>query len=291
MSEMNRATFESTLLEQFPEFSKHPDALQALYLLVNEKPTAQHTQQLLDQLQSDGPWHLVLSLIKRAHSTPTAALSDISRHYGFGTSPNVHSWEEAVGSLATLMDRRLESQIEKGPISPADLTQLLSNHYYPVSPNLNESMSILAKDGKVSVPVALAIHSLFKHSESLLLAANTQSQGLTRSNYSKLIREKCGLSLTPLELDTLFTLVAPNGTLTSNDLQKILIFKEREKPKAIKEYSSSVVSIYNFVLGSIGGAVGATVVYPIGIISYCSSNRFGKNSNAKPTQNGWRIAL
>ncbi|XP_043276553.1 calcium-binding mitochondrial carrier protein Aralar1 isoform X2 [Venturia canescens] len=161
-----------------------------------------------------------------------------------------------------------------------------------VKDNLIGVYSTAQSSRKVSFPYFMAFNSLLNNMELIkriyLNATNGHRfQEVTKEEF--LHSAQMMSQITPLEVDILFhlcDLVHQNGKIIYNDLVAITpeqYFKHITRRLAeIKAVSSPedrgvVVQIlesgYRFVLGSIGGAVGATAVYPIDLVKTRMQNQ------------------
>ncbi|KAK2583012.1 hypothetical protein KPH14_009057 [Odynerus spinipes] len=161
-----------------------------------------------------------------------------------------------------------------------------------VKDNLIAAVSTGQGGRKVSFPYFMAFNSLLNNMELIkriyLNATNGHRyQEVTKEEF--LHSAQMMSQITPLEVDILFhlcDLLHQTGKIVYNDLVAITpeqYFKQITKRLAeIKAVSSPdergvIVQIlesgYRFVLGSIGGAVGATVVYPIDLVKTRMQNQ------------------
>lgn len=145
---------------------------------------------------------------------------------------------------------------------------------------------------RVSFPYFMAFNSLLNNMELIkriyLNATNgNRNQEVTKEEF--LQSAQMMSQITPLEVDILFLLcdlLHQTGRIVYNDLQAIApeqYFKQINKRLAkIKAVSSPeersifiqiLESAYRFTLGSIGGAVGATAVYPIDLVKTRMQNQ------------------
>ncbi|GFG37016.1 hypothetical protein Cfor_05724 [Coptotermes formosanus] len=145
---------------------------------------------------------------------------------------------------------------------------------------------------RVSFPYFMAFNSLLNNMELIkriyLNATNgNRNQEVTKEEF--LHSAQMMSQITPLEVDILFLLcdlLHQTGRIVYNDLQAIApeqYFKQITKRLAeIKAVSSPeersifiqvLESAYRFTLGSIGGAVGATAVYPIDLVKTRMQNQ------------------
>ncbi|XP_076300525.1 calcium-binding mitochondrial carrier protein Aralar1 isoform X4 [Lasioglossum baleicum] len=166
---------------------------------------------------------------------------------------------------------------------------MLSIKSHLLTPNVRDNLVAAASIGqsgrKISFPYFMAFNSLLNNMELIKRIYLNATNG---HRYDEVTKERFLHSaqmmsqITPLEVDILFQLcdlLHQTGKIVYNDLVDMTpeqYFKQITKRLAeIKAVSSPeergvVVQIlesgYRFVLGSIGGAVGATAVYPIDLV-------------------------
>ncbi|KAM0734789.1 Calcium-binding mitochondrial carrier protein Aralar1 [Formica fusca] len=161
-----------------------------------------------------------------------------------------------------------------------------------VRDNLIAAVSAGQSGRKVSFPYFMAFNSLLNNMELIkriyLNATNGHRyQEVTKEEF--LYSAQMMSQITPLEVDILFhlcDLLHQTGKIVYNDLVAITpeqYFKQiTKRVAAIKAVSSPdergilvqiLESSYRFVLGSIGGAVGATAVYPIDLVKTRMQNQ------------------
>ncbi|KAH0955632.1 hypothetical protein HN011_000682 [Eciton burchellii] len=184
-----------------------------------------------------------------------------------------------------------------GFISPLDFKDIMlsiKSHLLTkdVRDNLVAAVGAGQSGRKVSFPYFMAFNSLLNNMELIkriyLNATNGHRyQEVTKEEF--LYSAQMMSQITPLEVDILFhlcDLLHQTGKIVYNDLVVITpeqYFKQITKRVAeIKAVSSPdergiivqmLESGYRFVLGSIGGAVGATAVYPIDLVKTRMQNQ------------------
>ncbi|XP_049770926.1 calcium-binding mitochondrial carrier protein Aralar1 isoform X1 [Schistocerca cancellata] len=145
---------------------------------------------------------------------------------------------------------------------------------------------------RVSFPFFMAFNSLLNNMElikRIYLNATGGHRNVEVTKEEFLHSAQMMSQITPLEVDILFLLcdlLHQTGRIVYNDLQAIApeqYFKQITKRLAeIKAVSSPeergiviqiLESVYRFTLGSIGGAVGATAVYPIDLVKTRMQNQ------------------
>ncbi|KAJ8676391.1 hypothetical protein QAD02_012178 [Eretmocerus hayati] len=161
-----------------------------------------------------------------------------------------------------------------------------------VRENLVAALSIGSSGRKVSFPYFMAFNSLLHNMELIKRIYLNASDGHRNQEITKeefLHSAQMMSQITPLEVDILFhlcDLLHHTGKIVYNDLVAITpeqYFKQITKRLAeIKAVSSPdergvmvqiMESGYRFVLGSVGGAVGATAVYPIDLVKTRMQNQ------------------
>ncbi|CAL1675796.1 unnamed protein product [Lasius platythorax] len=175
-----------------------------------------------------------------------------------------------------------------------DIMLSIKNHLLTkdVKDNLIAAVSAGQSGRKVSFPYFMAFNSLLNNMELIkriyLNATNGHRyQEVTKEEF--LYSAQMMSQITPLEVDILFylcDLLHQTGKIVYNDLVAITpeqYFKQiTKRVAAIKAVSHPdergiVVQLlesgYRFVLGSIGGAVGATAVYPIDLVKTRMQNQ------------------
>ncbi|XP_015437476.1 PREDICTED: calcium-binding mitochondrial carrier protein Aralar1 isoform X1 [Dufourea novaeangliae] len=185
----------------------------------------------------------------------------------------------------------------QGFISALDFQDImLSIKSHLLTPNVKDNLVAAASIGqsgrKVSFPYFMAFNSLLNNMELIKRIYLNATNG---HRYDEVTKERFLHSaqmmsqITPLEVDILFQLcdlLHQTGKIVYNDLVAMTpeqYFKQITKRLAeIKAVSSPdergvIVQIlesgYRFVLGSIGGAVGATAVYPIDLVKTRMQNQ------------------
>ncbi|RKP14113.1 mitochondrial carrier domain-containing protein [Piptocephalis cylindrospora] len=189
-----------------------------------------------------------------------------------------------------------------GYISPEDLrTMVLHNARHKLSDavcsNLADLASLGGEDGRVSYAAVRAFHNVINQLdivEAIVRRAITSSKDyrITKDDFREAAARGARFSIfTPMEVDIIFHfagLTNPSGRLTASDFAQVLDPSwepytpppfPSEKKEGEDETRTSVTAAtgkkmgieilrgaYNFLLGSIGGAIGATVVYPIDLV-------------------------
>lgn len=175
-----------------------------------------------------------------------------------------------------------------------DIMVSIKSHLLTTQVKQNLIASAYSGDGghKVSFPYFMAFNSLLNNMELIkriyLNATNgNRQQEVTKEEF--LHSAQMMSQITPLEVDILFNLchlLHQTGRIVYNDLQVIApeqYFKHITKRLAEIHAVSSpedrgvliqvLESVYRFALGSIGGAVGATAVYPIDLVKTRMQNQ------------------
>ncbi|XP_023712752.1 calcium-binding mitochondrial carrier protein Aralar1 isoform X3 [Cryptotermes secundus] len=192
---------------------------------------------------------------------------------------------------------RRYDQVGTGFISALDFQDIMiSIKSHLLTNEVKANLVAAASGGQggkwVSFPYFMAFNSLLNNMELIkriyLNATNgNRNQEVTKEEF--LHSAQMMSQITPLEVDILFLLcdlLHQTGRIVYNDLQAIApeqYFKQITKRLAeIKAVSSPeerglliqiLESAYRFTLGSIGGAVGATAVYPIDLVKTRMQNQ------------------
>ncbi|KAL0271221.1 UNVERIFIED_CONTAM: hypothetical protein PYX00_008388 [Menopon gallinae] len=199
-----------------------------------------------------------------------------------------------------------------GFISALDFQDIMiSIKSHLLTPQVKENLlaSAFAGDNghRVSFPYFMAFNSLLNNMELIkriyLNATNgNRNQEVTKEEF--LHSAQMMSQITPLEVDILFQLcqlLHQTGKVVYNDLQVIApeqYFKHINRRLAEIHAVSSpeergvviqvLESVYRFALGSIGGAVGATAVYPIDLVKTRMQNqRTGSFIGELMYRNSW----
>ena len=160
-----------------------------------------------------------------------------------------------------------------------------------LSPATINRLKTLYPDENVSFACVMALMNILKNLDSvenvISLASSESKNGLvTRQSLFRASAKSTTFDgFTPLEIDTIFKLVtAPTSSLNAEI--PLSAFQQLFHPhfgvqsddqvyaKKISSGAELIKGLYNFALGSVAGAVGATFVYPIGINIYFY-HRFG----------------
>lgn len=192
-----------------------------------------------------------------------------------------------------------KDKLKTGTISAVDfadiMTSVKSHLLSPdVRPNLVAVVSSSGSTGhRVTFPYFMAFNSLLNNMELAKKIYLSHTRGNIHREVSRdefLYAAQQMSEMTPLEVDVLYQLASIVsgfiGKITFSDLEKIAPFRPTRylsKPiaevKAVSspEERSVLIQIlesgYRFALGSIAGATGATVVYPIDLVKTRMQNQ------------------
>jgi solute carrier family 25 (mitochondrial aspartate/glutamate transporter), member 12/13 len=175
-----------------------------------------------------------------------------------------------------------------GYITSDDLkVALASLAEHRLNPTLKEN--IIKNFTSIPYSEFIAIFSVLARSDTIAQiltdAKNiTITNGITQTSFAKACLRHQDDQFTPLEVSTIFKMVNGGNTVYDCDLFAPLtdpsyIPQAPQSNAGLSAGMQTLKSIYNFMLGSIGGAVGAAVVYPIGT---SNSHRFSQDAYAEP---------
>lgn len=177
-----------------------------------------------------------------------------------------------------------------GFIDPTDFERIiLETAKHKLSDHLIQNLSTLcniSKGSKISYANVRAFQNMIKEIDLVELivrqACVKSTDGrITRSDFLNQAAKVTRFSLfTPMEADILFhfaSLDEPTGRLSLENFAKVLHPSwrrpehereavQKDKPKTNSILHSLLVSTYSFALGSIAGAFGAFMVYPIDLV-------------------------
>lgn len=177
-----------------------------------------------------------------------------------------------------------------GFIDPQDFERIiLETAKHKLSDHLIQNLSTLcniSKGSKISYANVRAFQNMIKEIDLVELivrqACVKSSDGrITRTDFLNQAAKVTRFSLfTPMEADILFhfaSLDEPSGRLSLENFAKVLHPSwrnpehereafQKDKPKTNSILQSVLVSTYSFVLGSVAGAFGAFMVYPIDLV-------------------------
>lgn len=190
----------------------------------------------------------------------------------------------------TIQAFKMRDTKKQGIISALDFSEIMihcKNHLLSedVRHNLVAVAGSQTGGHQVTYPYFIAFNTLLNNMEIIkriffsFTKGNTQIE-VTKEEFFAASQQMSQIS--PLEVDILFQLVAhlrqPNGRITYQDLKRLSphtgiktvtkMDKVEQKPSEMNRSIGVQVleSVYRFFLGSIAGAAGATVVYPIDLV-------------------------
>lgn len=201
---------------------------------------------------------------------------------------------------------------KSGTISTVDFADImLSVKSHLLSPYVRSNLAVshLSSAGhRITFPYFMAFNSLLNNMELVKKIYLSHTKNSTHREVSReefLYAAQQMSEMTPLEIDVLYHLAAAipgfNGKVTFSDLEKIAPFRPTRflsKPiveaKAVTSPEERGVMIrileglYRFTIGSIAGATGATVVYPIDLVKTRMQNqRTGSYIGELMYRNSW----
>lgn len=177
-----------------------------------------------------------------------------------------------------------------GYIDPADFERIiLETAKHKLSDHLINNLSTLcniSKGSKISYANVRAFQNMIKEIDLVELivrqaCVKSPDGKITRTDFLNQAAKVTRFSLfTPMEADILFhfaSLDEPSGRLGLENFAKVLHpswrnpehereVVQKDKPKPNTVLKSLLVSTYSFVLGSLAGAFGAFMVYPIDLV-------------------------
>lgn len=190
-----------------------------------------------------------------------------------------------------------------GYIEPEDFERIITEtSKHKLSDHILENLSSLcniSKGSKVSYANVRAFQNMIKEMDLVELivrraCANSSDGKITRTEFLNQAAKITRFSLfTPMEADILFhfaSLDEPSGRLGLKDFAKVLdpswrsryeieegaaLALHKAKSSTQQFFSSALESGYNFVLGSLAGAFGAFMVYPIDLVKTRMQNQRG----------------
>lgn len=222
-----------------------------------------------------------------------------------GTDKTI-SYPEFAQLLKGLQDERLKAEFQArdlngtGLISQSDFHDLLiALAGHRLSPAIKPNVDSLFPGSTVSFGSVSAVMNIMHHLESIQKGVQLAAKDSPDSKVSKEALAKAFAAsrlfdgCTPLEVDTIFKLVGGEEGIQAAENQGVslsafdCLFDPRYgretlatgpvEPAADPQQRLSagkeiLKGLYNFALGSIAGAIGATFVYPIGISIDCCAH-------------------
>ncbi|XP_017481436.1 PREDICTED: calcium-binding mitochondrial carrier protein Aralar1 isoform X1 [Rhagoletis zephyria] len=195
-----------------------------------------------------------------------------------------------------------------GYISPLDFQDIIVKvKRHLLTPVVKDNLVAVTEGHKVSFPYFIAFTSLLNNMELIKRIYLHAAQGNRHEPVTKdelLYAAQTMSQITPLEIDILFQLTGAlhqTGRIVYNDLNNIspehytkhittrlAEIKAVESPADRSALIQILESTYRFALGSLAGAVGATVVYPIDLVKTRMQNqRTGSFIGEIAYRNSW----
>ncbi|XP_076323252.1 electrogenic aspartate/glutamate antiporter Aralar, mitochondrial-like [Tachypleus tridentatus] len=181
-----------------------------------------------------------------------------------------------------------------GAITPLDFNDIMiSVKSHLLTENVKQNLVTVTEGHMVTFPYFMAFNCLLNNMELvkriyLNFTNGNMNQEVTKEEFLYAAQQIS--ALTPMEVDILFQLAGfihqQTGRVIYHDLEKIapqryakILFRPFGEVKAVESAADRNVgilileSVYRFFLGSIGGAAGATVVYPIDLVKTRMQNQ------------------
>lgn len=195
-----------------------------------------------------------------------------------------------------------------GYISPLDFQDIMVKvKRHLLTADVKDNLVAVTEGQKVSFPYFMAFTSLLNNMELIKRIYLYASQGNRSEPVTKdelLLAAQTMSHITPLEIDILFQLTGAlhqTGRIVYGDLSNIAPehytkhittrladIKAVDSPADRSAFIQILESSYRFTLGSIAGAVGATVVYPIDLVKTRMQNqRTGSFIGEIAYRNSW----
>ncbi|KAJ3104594.1 mitochondrial aspartate-glutamate transporter agc1 [Phlyctochytrium bullatum] len=235
-------------------------------------------------------------------------------------------YDEFTQLLKGFQSERLQQEFKyydpkgTGYISPNDLkTIMIHLARHKLSPYVIDQIPTLAKiyvtpgSPGISFANARALFNVIRQMdtvERIVSSAVEQSTDgkITKSDFmgtaARLVKFN---TLTPMEVDTVFHLASGGQDLSSRLSQADFLHlfdprwdaaaataalnltkeQSQQPPKALPVHLEVLKSVYNFALGSIAGAIGATFVYPIDLVKTRMQNQRAKVVGELLYKNSW----
>ncbi|XP_013781722.1 calcium-binding mitochondrial carrier protein Aralar1-like [Limulus polyphemus] len=181
-----------------------------------------------------------------------------------------------------------------GTITPLDFNDIMiSVKSHLLTESVKQNLVAATEGHMVTFPYFMAFNSLLNNMELvkriyLNFTNGNMNQEVTKEEFLYAAQQIS--ALTPMEVEILFQLSGflhqQTGRVIYHDLEKIasqryakILFRPFAEVKAVESAADRNVSIqilesvYRFFLGSIGGAAGATMVYPIDLVKTRMQNQ------------------
>ncbi|CAG8462689.1 12264_t:CDS:2 [Dentiscutata erythropus] len=211
------------------------------------------------------------------------------------------AYEEFTQLLKGLQAERLRQEFKfydkegSGYITPDNFKKIiLSIARHKISDYVTEQLPTLCNiyaGNKINYASVVAFHNIVRQMDMVERivhkAISESSDGkITKNDFLNTASRETRFSLfTPLEADIIFHFAGlgnPSGRLSRRDFAQLLDPKwERRETPTVKKQTKKhtgigweiLHQIYSFALGSVAGAVGATVVYPIDLVKTRMQNQ------------------
>ena len=208
--------------------------------------------------------------------------------------------------VRALRNERLRLEYRKldpksnGVIDGKAFSQLLTQTVgHKISPELISQMT--TEFPFVSFPEVAALHAVFAKLDGISDIADKALQespdlAITRAQFATAAAKLMTYdALTPLEVNMVFRCLgatASDAQLVQSSFDKLLhpnyhTIVQAKEPVQLSAMMEVLKSVYNFGLGSIAGAVGATFVYPIDLVKTRMQNQRSKVVGQLLYKNSW----
>lgn len=189
---------------------------------------------------------------------------------------------------------KMKDTTKSGTISAFDFADIMVNvKSHLLSPDVRPNLVAVAEGHRVTFPFFMAFNSLLNNMELVKKIYLSHTKGNMNREVAReefLYAAQQMSEMTPLAIDVLYSLTGcindHSGRITMNDIERIAPYRPTRylsrpivEARAVQSPSDRGFAIqllesgYRFLLGSVGGATGATVVYPIDLVKTRMQNQ------------------